>query len=62
MRRVMRKPCADRFKIFFARLTNINNHLDFLPGLDESKDMDEVDINNILHHATHNGWANNYYL
>ena len=44
------------------RLTNINEYLAILPGLNNPNNMDEVDLNGTHIHIIPNGWSKQAYL
>ena len=58
----IKKTRAVPFKIFAARLAELNNYLLLFPGSDKSKNIDEAELNNILLHDLPNGWAKQSYL
>ena len=62
MRRYMQKPLTVPFKIFTARLAELNNYLSVFPRSNEIKNMDKADINNILLLVVHNVWSKKSYL
>ena len=62
MRHAIQKPHTVPFKIFAARLTELNNYLPSFLGSDRSNNMDTSDINEILLHDDPNGWENQSYL
>ena len=62
MRRAMRKPQHLQFKIFAARLTELNNYLPLLPGSSAAKKMDPEELNEILLRAVPNAWARQAYI
>ena len=57
MRHAMGKPPYLLFKIFAARLTELNNYLPFFPGLIAANKMDPEELNKILLHAVPNLWV-----
>ena len=58
----MRKPRDIIFKIFTARLTEINNFLPIFPVLDATKNIPPKEINEILIYALPNSWSKQAYL
>ena len=58
----MRKPRDIIFKIFTARLTEINNFLPLLPGYDSTRNIPLEEINEILLFVGPNGWAKQAYV
>ena len=50
------------FNHFTERLTEINNFLNLLPGLDTTKKVTHEEINDILIHTMTNGWYKQDYL
>ena len=62
MRRAMRKLQDIQFKIFAARLTELNNYLPLFPGSSAAKNMDPEYLNEILLHAVLNSWARQSYI
>ena len=62
MRCAMCKPREILFKLFSARLTELNNYLPLFLGLSASNKMHPEELNEILLHAVLNGWAKHAYL
>ena len=62
MHDTMRKPRTVPSNRYVERPAKLNNYLKCLPGLNKSNNMDEAELNNILLHATPNGWSNQSYL
>ena len=47
---------------YTARLTKLNEYIPLFPGPDDSKNIEEEEMNKILLHSVPNPWANQYYL
>ena len=62
MRRAMRKPRDLLFKIFAARLIELNNYLPISPGSSAAKNMDSEELNKILLHVVPYLWAKQSYI
>ena len=58
----MQKPQVFLFKIFSARLAELNNYLPIFPGSSATKNMAPEELNKILLQAAHNSWAKQAYL
>ena len=58
----MRKPLDIQFKIFAARLTELNNYLPIFPGSSADKKMDPKDLNKIILHAVQKYWTRQAYI
>ena len=62
MRHAMRKPQDIPFKIFAARLTELNIYLPLLPGSSAAKKIYSEELKNILLHAVPNLWGKKTYI
>ena len=62
MHRNIPKPHGFPFKIFSARLTELEKFLPMFPGLYDSKSMNKYNLNEVLLHIVPNGWAKHSYL
>ena len=62
MRCAMHKPQGQPFKIFAARITELNNYLPIFPGPSAIKKMIPEELNEILLHVVPNVWAKQAYL
>ena len=54
----MKKSQKISMKILAVCITDLKNYLPSFPGSNDSKKMEEDNINNILLHTIPNGWRN----